>query len=86
MKNLSKERIMIANSLVRIARTVMSEEDNEADDPKLAEKIRNLRSGLNGLKSKGKKKLKSMGIENNIMVSQATVEDLIDMLTTITAK
>ena len=90
MKKLAENDARLVRQLLITAKRLVAEEeddDSEAvDDTKMNEKIRNLRTGLPKLKAKGRKKLKMMGIEKNIMVSQATVEDLVDALLTMTTQ
>lgn len=89
MKKLAENDARLVRQLLITAKRLVAEEEDDSeavDDTKMNEKIRNLRTGLPKLKAKGRKKLKMMGIEKNIMVSQATVEDLVDALLTMTTQ
>ena len=86
MKNSSKNDIQLTRAVLATARRLAEDEEVEVDDPKMNEKIRNLKPGLTKLTMKGRKTLKQMGIDKNIMVSQTTVEDLVDMLSAMTNK
>jgi hypothetical protein len=75
----------VADSLLKIANMLIesAEEDEEEDDPRFIEKIRNLKKMMSKLSSKKKRKLNQYGI--GMIKGNNTVEDLIDALSKVVA-
>ena len=80
VKKISLNRSETASAMLVIARQIISEDEQEGqDDPKMTEKLRNLRSQLTKLNSKRNKTLKQMGVSFPIKPT-TKVEDLVDLL------
>lgn len=82
MENFSKNDTELVRKLLAAAK-ILATEDEEVDDPKMSEKLRQLRPLLPKLNSKRNKTLKQMGIQQTIKTT-AKVEDLVDMLISMT--
>jgi hypothetical protein len=82
VENFSKTDTELAKQLIITARRLVAV-DEEDEDPKMSEKLRQLRPLLTKLNSKRNKTLKQMGVAQNIKTT-AKVEDLVDMLISMT--
>lgn len=82
MKNFLKNDTELVYSLLAAAEILVTENE-EVDDPKMSEKLRQLRLLLPKLNSKRNKTLKQMGVQQNIKTN-AKVEDLVDILISMT--
>jgi hypothetical protein len=82
VEKFSKTDTELAKQLIITARRLVAV-DEEDEDPKMSEKLRQLRPLLTKLNSKRNKTLKQMGVAQNIKTT-AKVEDLVDMLISMT--
>lgn len=73
------KRELVARELVLIAEELA---DDEIEDPKFVEKIRNLKTILQKLTNKKRRQLRQLGVNDPIRPS-ATVEELVDLLISI---
>lgn len=72
----------LARRLIKMASMLMAEEE-ETEDPKFIEKIRNLKKSMSKLSSKKKRKLNQYGI--GVLKGNNTVEDLVNALSKVVA-
>lgn len=80
------QRREAAERLLKMAKHLLAEEpaaEEEAEDPKFIEKIRELKKVMSKLSSKKKRKLNQYNI--GILKGTNTVEDLIDALAKVVA-
>jgi len=68
----------LARRLVKMAGSIMAEEEQEEVDPKFVEKVRSLKKSLSRLASKKRRKLSQYGI--GVIKGTNTVEDLVNAL------
>ena len=81
MKNSFQKDTQLVRELVATARRLADDtERDEEDDPKMSEKLRNLKTLLSKLNQKRNKSLRQMGMQKPIKLD-TTVEELVDMLT-----
>jgi hypothetical protein len=73
------EKEQVAQKLLELARTVVAAEEEEAEDPNFRSRVMAVKSKMNSLTPKKKKKLSQFDIPR-MQPSQATVEDLVNAL------
>jgi hypothetical protein len=80
VENLQKNDVRLVRELLATAERLAADDGGEEkEDPRMNEKLRNLKPLLPKLNAKRNKTLKQMGIQQNIKTT-TKVEELVDML------
>lgn len=82
-QKLAEEMLKLAKLLVAEDEGKDEDKDEEVEDPKFMEKLRNLRQVLTKLSQKKRRRLQQFGI--GLIRPNATVEDLVDALLKVSA-